>query len=750
MAAIAAALVTLVCSLFLGQAALRLAGAREWSWLSPAVGIAVGMVISSAAIHAPGRCVTLAIVLGLLTAAAAAWCLRSPAHRPPLADLLAAAPVAALTLVPFLAAGHFGILGVSVDNDMAAHLLFLEGIASPAAAAAAPLPVDYPLGPHAMAAVITKALGIESQDAFTGWTIAMPIINAWIALAVARRAHWPAKATIATVVGLPFLIAGFYGQGSFKEVCQAGLVLATVLLLAGYGPKLGGGRWAVLALLVAGMISVYSVTGLPWPLLFLGIWIFGLAAIRVRRDGWRQALAAGRSQLPAIAAGVAVLVVVLIPQAHRIYEFAFGRSGVTGISSSELGNLVGPLPGWESFGIWGNQDYRLPNTDAFGGIPWVPVVVVLVLIGAVYALRRGRWMLPAAAAGAMLIWAVSTGSQSPYVSAKGLVIASPLLILLAALPLSEPHRRRSPIWWAAPVIAVLLLSTIIASDLRALRFSPVQDVAQAHELESFQPFVQGKSVLFIGQDDFISWELAGGEVKPVIFGATPAQTLRPRKHWEFGQPVDFDSVHAGLLNEFEWVVSSNDPAASDPPPQLQLVGRTRDYDLWRRVGHVRERAILAEGEMPGKTLDCGTPEGRRLEGSGGLAAVRGKPITFPGPSIPAGGGAIVSLPLPPGKWRLSAPYISPQPIEVTAPGLHQELAPNLERPAQRRQLGEVDGSGTEETALTLEVGETFLSPASAAAYFGEITATPVGAEHLLPLSRACGRYVDWYFPKLGR
>lgn len=96
----------------------------------------------------------MAVFLAALTAAAAIWCLRSPLHRPPLSGLLAAAPVALLVLVPFLAAGRAGILGATVDNDMASHLLFAEYIVS-AATAAAPLPSDYPLGPHDLAAVLS-------------------------------------------------------------------------------------------------------------------------------------------------------------------------------------------------------------------------------------------------------------------------------------------------------------------------------------------------------------------------------------------------------------------------------------------------------------------------------------------------------------------------------------------------------------------------------------------------------------------
>ena len=233
------------------------------------------------------------VVVAVLSLAAAIWCLRSPAHRPPLRDLLAAAPVGFLVLLPFLASGRAGILGVSVNNDMAAHLVFVEGFVSSAVEAVTPLPKDYPLGPHAMAAFLTDGFGIRPQLAFSGWTMAAALINAWTVLAIARRASWFGKAVAATVVGLPFLVAAYYGEGAFKEVLQAGLVLAVVLALSGCGPQLARCRWVPVALLLGGIVSVYSLTGLPWPLAFVGLWLAGLLAIEIWREGFRGGLRKG-------------------------------------------------------------------------------------------------------------------------------------------------------------------------------------------------------------------------------------------------------------------------------------------------------------------------------------------------------------------------------------------------------------------------------------------------------------------------
>ncbi len=748
LAIVISAAATCFVSLFLGQAALRLAGAREWNWLAPAVGISVAMMVATPTNHVPGRAMTMFVLVAALSVAAAIWCLRSPAHRPPLRDLLAAAPVAFLVLLPFLANGRPGVLGVSINNDMVAHLLFVETYVSAAVEAAVPLPTDYPLGPHAMSALLADGLGVRPEYAFSGWTMAATLINAWTALAAARRASWFGKAVAATVVGLPFLVAAYYGQGAFKEVLQAGLVLAVVLALSGCGPQLSRFRWVPLALLVGGIISVYSLTGLPWPLAFLGLWLAGLLAIEIWREGPRSALRkakeAVRAELPAIAIGLAVLVVFLLPQTLRLLEFLSLRQG-TGIPVDDIGNLIGPLPGWEALGVWNNPDFRRPAEPAFSGGMWAAFVLGLVLIGTVWAFRRGRWLLPGAAATALLIWKISDASQSPYVSAKALVIASPLLLLVAVLPLIDREERR-PRWWpVVPLVALVLLFKVGVSDERALRWSPVGSVDQAEELEALRPIVGGQQVLFLGPTEFARFDLAGSPVNNAIIGGMPYLTIRPRKEWEYGQALDFDSLNANpTLNEFNWIVTTRDAAASAPPPGLKPVKTTRFFVLWQRVAEIPERSILREGEWPGRVLQCETKEGREVLAAGGVAAVRPLPKVVPVAPVAPGGSASVQLTLDPGTWELGMPYVSPQEIEVTSPVLETTLPPYLDRPGQRWRLGRVTLDRTRRLTFTFAVDDNFFTSPIVPAILNNLVAIRRTPERLVPVERACGLYVDWY------
>ena len=48
--------------------------------------------------------------------------------------------------------------------------------------------------------------------AFAGLSAAVPLLLGWTALAAVPRAKWPACVLVSTVVGIPFLIAAYYGE----------------------------------------------------------------------------------------------------------------------------------------------------------------------------------------------------------------------------------------------------------------------------------------------------------------------------------------------------------------------------------------------------------------------------------------------------------------------------------------------------------------------------------------------------------
>jgi hypothetical protein len=702
------------------------------------VGIATLMLLATPARWVPGRAATTAVVIGALIIASLVWLARSRQHLPPLVELASATPVLVLALVPFAAVGRAGTLGVGVDNDMSEHLPYVEALMSKAVERVTPLQAAYPLGPHSVVAAISIGLHIRADLAFAGFTVALVLVGGWTALHALRNPTTLGPVLMTTAVGLPYLVAAYYGEGSFKEVLMAQLVLGLALWLDAPVPSAGRWMFVPLALLVTGTTSVYSGPGLLWPAAFVGIWLVGQIAGRVARSGMRPLVTHLRRKVALFALAVAGLAVFLIPEIPQLKN-SFGLYH----DRAALGNLVGPLSFEEALGVWPSPDFRYGISPGLAS--WSGFIGALSILGVIWSIRRRRWMLPASAGAAVLIWVYSTHVESPYVSAKALVVLSPLLLLLAALPLAERGTHRSAVLWAvSSTLAIGLWVHVADSDLRALRASSVGPIAHVDELRQLRPVLKGEPTLFLGNDDFIKWELAGVRVTRPVYIDMHLLRSPPEKPWWVGQSLDIDSVRAQTINANDWVITTRDSAQSQMPPQLHLVRTTPDFELWHRTGTVTPRRILNEGQDPGAILDCTTAVRDRIRG-GGVAAVRGEPVSIPVGAINPGGTSVVPLALKPGAWDIETRYESPVPLTVTGPqGVLRLLPANLDRPGPRWPIGRVVVPSSGSVAVTLHAWDSWLTPSTDLARNLELVATPVGTEHLVPLKAACGAYVDWY------
>lgn len=746
------AAITGASALVLGQGVLRLCGWRSWSWLSAPVGVSALMLLAVPSLHVPGRTVTCAIVIVIAIAASVAVLIREPSLRPPLAGIAAGVWPLLLTLVPFAAAGRSGTLGVSISNDMSVHLQLADAHIREGLTAV--LGPNYPLGPHAAVAVIAGPTGMATDHAFAGFTMALPVLLGWTAQGAVRRAGWFGRSVVAVLVGMPFLVAAYFGQGAFKEILLAQLVLGVVLVLADHGSVRGPLRWVPAGIIVAGTISVYSYTGLLWPVLIFGGWLVGLAITGFARRGHAREhlVAAVRAELPAFAVALVLLAVVLIPQMPRIYRYLKITGGGTGLVETTLGNLLGALPFWEGFGVWDNPDFRLAAHDPLAVGVWVGAILVLVGAAALWWARRGEWMQPVAVGICALIWLYVDRTQSPYVAAKALVIFTPMVMTLVVRPLVERDGRPQALsaWGriGAPLAAAVLVYAVVGSSWGALRASQVGPRDHLVELRELRSSLHGAGTLFLGNDDFIRYALEGVPVQAPFIGA-PNVAVRPEKGWQYGQAFDFDSVTPEVYQSVSYVIATRDAAASVPPSQLRLLRTTRDFALYQRVGQVPRRGLLPEGEASGAILNCRRdPRMRALSRRGGTAAVRGAGITVPGPGLQAGRSATVNLAVPAGSWDIVMAYTSALPIEVSAPGLHPTtMPPNLDRPGPRYPVGRITVTRTGGLPLRLHVVDHPLSSTAAPAIPTSITAVPVGSEHTVPLRQACRRFVDWFIPR---
>ena len=543
----AAVLAICAASLAVGQAAIALCGARRWSWLAPGVGLALLCASCWGTVRLPGHGAASAVLVLLLTAAAVAYLWRRLEGREE--ALRIGVPVALVALaaaaLPFLAEGHFGILGTGFNPDMSQHLLATSRLAEGQGSQL--LHQGYPLGPHAIVVALHKGLGIGLVPAFTGLTVAVAVLASLTALTAFRDQPPALRIPASLVVGLAYMAASYFAQGAFKETMQALYFLAFVLALRESTHNPGWRqlplRFAPAALLAVGSVYTYSFPGLIWMLGTAGIWLL-VEALRARPSGWRfpppraggavggtapeDALATGGgggspaatgpagwglgpSPARALGLGLLLFAVLIAPEIGRMIDFhAFETFDPNGPG---LGNLFGQISPFEALGIWPSGDFRLAPGDgavpAFGYFLGAAFAAILLVYGAFLAWLRRETAILAGLAAAALAYAAARAGGTPYTAAKAVEVAAPIAALVIVLPLL-----RRPVAW-------LYLLAAAGCSLLALANAPVGPSSYSSALTGFRADVgEGPTLVLASRQlltdeqgtPYIAWELRGGRV----------------------------------------------------------------------------------------------------------------------------------------------------------------------------------------------------------------------------------------------
>ena len=454
-----AVLAVCVSSLALGQAAIALCGARHWSWLSPAVGLALLCAVCWGTVRLGRR------RRGRDRRAAARGRVRrlSPGTGGGRGEALRTGwPVALIALLaaslPFAVEGHFGILGTSFNPDMSQHLLAADRLAHGQGWQL--LHQGYPLGPHAIVVALNKGLGIGLVQGFSGLSVAVAVLAPLTALAAFDELRPVPRTAAALVVGLAYVVASYFAQGAFKETMQALFVLAFVLAL-----RESTRTWRDLplrfvpaALIAVGSVYVYSFPGLIWLLdrRHLGALELAISRMRLEVAPWgggprtepvcpaRRTPPPRGPRLAPRPSGVLVFAVLVAPELGRMIDFhSFETFDPNGPG---LGNLFGQVSPFEALGIWPSGDFRLAPGD--GAVPAVgyylgaAFALVLLLYGIARCWRRRESRDPRRPRrGGRLAYAAARVGGTPYTAAKAIEIAAPLVASTILLPLLRCARR---------------------------------------------------------------------------------------------------------------------------------------------------------------------------------------------------------------------------------------------------------------------------------------------------------------------
>jgi len=790
----ASAALILLASLLVGRATFSLAGRRQWCWLEGAVGFGAILTVSGILARAPGHgtSATLGIVALIVVAAVVAWRREYAAPAALGVGLATAVAIALVLSFPFAVSGRWGLLGVGFNNDLGLHLAWAEWLRSGTGPAPDP---GYPLGPHGLAVATAAFPGLGLGQAFVGEIFAIGILTGLTALGAIREIAGRRRVVGATLVAVTYMAASYFAQAAFKETAEALFVLAVAIYLMrpqapprGLWPRVG---WALPFVAVAGGIFFcYSFAGIAWPIAIVVVWAAAQPATR-------RALRPGR--VARILTRPWVLLGILVLAGLGIALTIAGPFGFSSTFNQVAGsNTYGPVSPVETLGIWPAANYRL---DAIGGAPLpglMGAIAVLALLAAVaWWMQRREAAVPLALLAGALVYLASLPFTGDYSQAKALMIIAPLAMLVIARPLVTEAFRRSvtksqapPGRWAEnrtdrqvfgpstgvarvawSALAVVFFAGAVWSTFLVLRDTSVGPPGHGGQLQAFLPIVHGQPVLYAGQDRYAAYELLGADTHvPLVEFPDPLVSPNPEKPFDTGDaysPIDFDSFNRGTLDRFPYVITSRGAWNSQDPPNFKRIAETPSFVLWERTGPTpRGRHVLLEGTEAGAPAHCNAPEVRILLGSGGTASLFGetqigtKPMWSDGSILETGESTSQTLELPAGDWNLSLQYFSPFALSINAPGFKEELIPGLDgqRPSsislnnngQFWPAGKFHSPGGK-VEFTIDAAPAdwlqSLTGWDAKAYVGELVATKAEPRRTVPLSQACGGWIDWYASK---
>jgi hypothetical protein len=314
-----------------------------------------------------------------------------------------------------------------------------------------------------------------------------------------------------------------------------------------------------------------------------------------------------------------------------------------------------------------------------------------------------------------------------------------------------------------PLLTIAFVAAAAFSTLLPLRQAAVGPDYHLQEMLRMRPIVDGQNVLFLGRDNFVSWELIGSEVyAPITNHYDVEETHSLYRATDLNAKFDWDNVPQFVMNRFNWVVTTSAAMQSQAPPGFVPRLRTGDFILWHRDHPVGQRRTLYEPLNPGAPLDCNDPGQAPLRKVNGTATVFtvqpviGK-VWNPSPELTQTKPAHLRLYLTPGHWDLSIQYASTQALHVTAngPGLgapfSTELRTNLlfRGPSPYYPVGSLDVKRAGDVVFEVDVADPpligRLLHTESKAYLSGLAATRADpARQTVPLRQACGRYVDWY------
>ncbi len=631
-------------SLGCGLLAERAAGVAVAASLRLPLGFAAVVVVSELAILG-GRTAPLAAP-AVVALAVLGIGLSLPWRRPRGGWWLAAAVgVFCVFAAPFVLSGHVTFGGYIKLDDTATYLAMLDramqhgydtaGLppSTYEATLSTSLAYGYPLG-----SLLPLGVGrvLVAQDAAWLWQPYLTFLAALLACGLYRLSAGLVvsprlRALVAFAGGQAALLYGYALWGGVKELATAAVVVLVVALVPVTVEARTIRAVVPLALGAAAVLAVSSLGGAAWLVVPVGALLLLRWRVRGVPDTVRTALALG-----------AATALFSLPTIWIAFRW-LGRSGAF-TSSGELGNLFGRLSVLQVFGIWPSGDFRVAPHDLDATRVLAALAGVAALFALVVAIRRRVVELPVAVATAAFACVVYVGLGSPWIGAKALASASPIVLAAAftgAAVVFEGGRRVEAVAAGSVLLVALLWSNVL--QYRDVDLAPGARLA---ELQTIGEKFSGDGPTLLAE-----YEPYGARHFLRNMAAEAPSELRRRPIYlraggtaPTGASPDLDELTLSSVLAYRTIVLRRSGVASRPPSVYVPVWTGRYYQVWQRpayTGSIAEHLSLGSRLQPAAVPSCGSvlAVARVAAADGGEVAAVKRP-----PAIVIGTDGTVGLP----------------------------------------------------------------------------------------------------------
>jgi len=544
------------------------------SWLAPAAGyIALALAVAGFLLEARAKTLRVPRLDGIPWAA--------------LAALFAFAAIGAPTLLTGTPtwSGYSRIVDIGFQMDFSRHLAeagraAVGNSSSYQVVVGKLLNIGYPGGAQAALGAVAALIRTDlawCYQMYHAFAAAMGALAIYSLLGRVTGSR-PLRAVGAAVAIQPTVLYAYALEGGIKELTTASLLMALAAVLAerlpGQGPRL-----SVLpaAVTISGAFAAFSVGVLPW----LGLLLAMMFAVTlVPRHRWLTIASWGL--LSAIA--IVISLPGIISAATQLSGIA--SSAIGGVVELGLGNLAAPVPDWSAAGVWLTGDYRYPLVHVTMTHRLDVFVIVLAVLGIVYALRRRSWVLVAMGIAAPIALAYYKAHSTAWLQFKSFTITGVFALTLAfagACALHESRRRGISLlgWLAAAVLAggVLYGNAITYHD------TTLAPAARYHDLAAIGKRYAGQGpTLFPGFDEYAEYFLREAHGSSSVNPAKAEYSVLPGvvEPEGVGYAFNLNQFQLPFLQRFKLIVEPRSPIAVRAPSNWDLVEQTRYFNVWRR------------------------------------------------------------------------------------------------------------------------------------------------------------------------